>query len=660
MGTFGSFGTVRLGIYAAQKGLDVTGNNITNINTEGYTRQRLNQVSLIPGAADRYFSSYKTRIGQGAVVAGVDQLRDPGLDISYRKAVADVGSANAKLGGLNDLATILDEVGKGDLEQDDGVILSQLNDLRDLINEAITNGVGTYNSLIRESSKSLASLFNSYASKLEQLDKTYQDKLDQEVTEVNNILKNIQELNVAIRNADIRGDEGLELRDQRNLLLDELNEYVKVDVKYSMENIGADTYIEKLTITLANDPPHNHTLVDGEYAAKLGVDKANNYGINLYALRDSSGVKKDPNDTDPVSLLDNDLYGSLQSLRELLTEKGEYSTTPESLDKALQSNVDGVNDILNQIATQNTIIYTSGDQAEIDEATAKREQLLIELKGYVDVETTETPTSFTIQLAGGNKETLLSNQTVTELQKVQDRATGEYSVTVGNAGPSVDAGDLNGTLGSALAAANSPADSTVDPDASSKRGIPYYRMTLDNLARTFAEAMNELNDTGLEGSGALFSNSSSGNDTSNITAANISVSFDWSNDKVSIQATDDPNAPSGDTSQLAKFLDLFNREDIDFLPGNINPGAAGDAYTGSFENMLLRIQSTLAEDQMTTDAVLNNHLVTANDIYVDRDSVMGVDLNDEATSLMTYQKAYAAACRLMTTLNTALDSLLAM
>lgn len=659
MGTFGSFGTVRLGIYAAQKGLDVTGNNITNINTEGYTRQRLNQVSLIPGASDRYFSSYKTRIGQGAVVAGVDQLRDPGLDISYRKAVADVGSANAKLGGLNDLATILDEVGKGDLDQDDGVILSQLNDLRDLINEAITNGVGTYNSLIRESSKSLASLFNTYADKLEKLDKTYQDKLDQEVDEVNNILKNIQELNVAIRNADIRGDEGLELRDQRNLLLDKLNEYVKVDVKYSMENIGADTYVERLTITLANDPPHNHTLVDGEYAAKMGVDKANNYGINLYALRDSSGAKKDPNDTDPVPLLDNDLYGSLQSLRELLTEKGEYSTTPESLDKALQSNVDEVNSILNQIASLNGTIYGGGDQAAIVEATAKRDQLLTELKGYVDVTTSDTP-AFTIQLAGGNKETLLSNQTVTELQKVKDPATGEYSVTVGNAGASVDAGDLNGTLGSALAAANSPADTTLDPDASSKRGIPYYRMTLDNLARTFAERMNELNNTGLAGSGALFSNSSSGNDTSNITAANISVSFDWSNDKVSIQATDDPNAPSGDTSRLAEFLNLFNREDIDFVPGNINPGAAGDAYTGSFENMLLRIQSTLAEDQMTTDAVLNNHLVTANDIYVDRDSVMGVDLNDEATSLMTYQKAYAAACRLMTTLNTALDSLLAM
>lgn len=76
--TFGSFNTVRLGIYAAQKGLDVTGNNITNINTAGYTRQRLDQVSLITSASDRYYSPYKTRVGQGVLTTGVSQLRDPG------------------------------------------------------------------------------------------------------------------------------------------------------------------------------------------------------------------------------------------------------------------------------------------------------------------------------------------------------------------------------------------------------------------------------------------------------------------------------------------------------------------------------------------------------------------------------------------------------
>ena len=68
----------------AQKGLDVTGNNITNINTAGYTRQRLDQVSLITSASDRYYSPYKTRVGQGVLTTGVSQLRDPGPDISYR------------------------------------------------------------------------------------------------------------------------------------------------------------------------------------------------------------------------------------------------------------------------------------------------------------------------------------------------------------------------------------------------------------------------------------------------------------------------------------------------------------------------------------------------------------------------------------------------
>ena len=46
IGTFGSFTAARLGIYGAQASLNVTGNNIANINTNGYTRQRADLVSL--------------------------------------------------------------------------------------------------------------------------------------------------------------------------------------------------------------------------------------------------------------------------------------------------------------------------------------------------------------------------------------------------------------------------------------------------------------------------------------------------------------------------------------------------------------------------------------------------------------------------------------
>ena len=326
--TFGSLTTVKLGIYAAQKGLDVTGNNITNINTNGYTRQRLDQVSLISGGSDRYHSQYNVRVGQGVLVNGVSQLRDPGLDISYRKSQADVGSADSWLAGLKKLAGILDEVGKGDGEQDDGLILNQLNDLRDLINKANTNGIEGYDSLIRQSADTLCDLFNSAAKALAELKTTFEGYLKQDVDEINSILSQIQELNVAIRNSDIRGDEGLELRDQRNLLLDTLSQHMKIDVTYSMEDVGGGLMVEKLTVKLATGG--KNTLIDGEFATKVSTgDEANGYEVKLGALRDMDNKKQNPQDIDPVTLRDTDLYGSLQSLREMLTEKGEYSTQAE-------------------------------------------------------------------------------------------------------------------------------------------------------------------------------------------------------------------------------------------------------------------------------------------------------------------------------------------
>lgn len=564
--TFGCFSTARLGIYAAQKGLDVTGNNITNINTPGYTRQRLDQVSLVTTASDKYFSQYNTRVGQGVLTTGVSQIRDPGLDLLYRSAQAHVGSYGQMLSGLDDIASILDEVGKGDGEQDDGVILNQMNDLRDLISQAITSGMdGGTDRLIYASAKALCRLFNKAANDLTELKGTYESYLEQDVSRVNTILTSIQELNVSIRNADIRGDEALELRDERNRLLDELSSYVKIDVKYSDENVGAGLVVEKLTVSLATGD--KNTLVDGEYASQLSLgtvpmpnpdyDGVNvtdqfldpngnptndpalaaqilddTYPVTVTGLKDLDGVLK-PGAADAL-LEDNDLYGSIQSLREILTEKGEYST-------------------------QN---------------------------------------------------------------------------------------DVN----------------TVDPDAAIKRGIPYYQMALDSLAKEFAEQMNALNTpgAGVSGEGALFSMGSNNNDTTNITASNISVSQAWGEGNVTMIASQDPNASSGDTSNLAAFLNLFTKKQA-FDPKDVaGADAVGAIYNGSFEDMLLRIQSTLAEDQMTTGDVYNNYTLTSNEIYTDRDSVSGVDLNDEATNLMVYQKAYAAACRLMTTLNTALDSLLAM
>ena len=125
IGTFDAFTTARLGIYAAQHGLRVTGNNISNINTAGYTRQRIDQVSLKTGASDMYRSTYDNHVGNGALVTGINQIRDPYLDIRYRNTSSDVGFYDTMLGGLQQIASILDEVGKGE-NGGDGLLYAEL------------------------------------------------------------------------------------------------------------------------------------------------------------------------------------------------------------------------------------------------------------------------------------------------------------------------------------------------------------------------------------------------------------------------------------------------------------------------------------------------------------------------------------------------------
>ena len=114
IGTFGSFTQARLAIYAAQTGITVTGNNISNINTPGYTRQRLDQVSLYVNGADRYYAEGDIRTGQGALVKSLSQIRSPYLDIRYRTLNAQMGFADGKLEILDEIKRILDEVGEGD------------------------------------------------------------------------------------------------------------------------------------------------------------------------------------------------------------------------------------------------------------------------------------------------------------------------------------------------------------------------------------------------------------------------------------------------------------------------------------------------------------------------------------------------------------------
>lgn len=529
--TFGSFTTARLGIYAAQKGLEVTGNNMTNINTTGYTRQRLDQMSFVSGGPDYYAVPMGTKVGNGVITTGVSQLRDPFLDIAYRNANTNVGQADTKLAWLEQVAGVLDEVGKG--SDDNGLLYKQMQDVIDAVNQMITEGAGhkEYDALVRTAAQGLTDLFNTYAKGLEQKKEHLETSLKQDVETVNGLLKNIQELNDSIRKADVRGDSALELRDQRNLALDELSNYMKIEVSYEMEDVGSGTMVEKLVVKVADmkdDKGNPIKLVDGKYVTQAEV-VGDRYQIQLGELKDRFG--KDTPNKQGDQTLDETLQGSLQASRDMLNGKGEFS---------------------------------------------------------------------------------------------------------------------------------SEADRLRDPNATIKRGIPYYQKSLDLLANRFAKIMNDANKPAGNPGGNLFSNSSEGNNATGITAANISISHKWSTGETKLQCSADPNAPASATDNLAHILAELTGKGHEFKPEFVAADAESKVplFTGSFQDMFLNIQGVLGNDIKNTAVVLNSYATTLDEVYVDRDSISGVDLNEEATNMMQYQKAYSAACRLMTTLDQALDKLI--
>jgi hypothetical protein len=268
IGTFGSFTAARLGIYSSQSAMNLVGNNISNINTNGYTRQRLDLVSLHSDGNIRYANSYNLDIGYGVLVDQVSQLRDPFMDIRYRNEQSSVGAYEARLDGLKQLSNILDEVGDGD--GDFGVIEYQFNDLLQQLEILSRNANDdTCDTNVRSSAESLVQLFNDYANALVTSKDTLTDKLKEEVSSVNTILTQIRDLNEQIREAGIYGDNALELRDHRNLLIDELSTYVKVDVRYDMEKIDEFNSVERLNISIAGTGNPPIKLIQGVYGTQL-------------------------------------------------------------------------------------------------------------------------------------------------------------------------------------------------------------------------------------------------------------------------------------------------------------------------------------------------------------------------------------------------------
>ena len=83
MASFYGLEIAKTGLFASQKSLYVTGHNISNANTLGYTRQRLTTSAIPPAADNAMFAPVgRGRVGSGVEIEMLIQLRD-----SFRHAI---------------------------------------------------------------------------------------------------------------------------------------------------------------------------------------------------------------------------------------------------------------------------------------------------------------------------------------------------------------------------------------------------------------------------------------------------------------------------------------------------------------------------------------------------------------------------------------------
>ena len=330
--SFAGFTTAQLAMRASQKALDVTGQNIANINTKGYTRQRLDLISFSTGrGVSKYESSLNVKVGSGVLTTELSQIRDPFLDIRYRNEVANAGTQDQKLAVLKDLEIVFDEVTKNGIQ-------NQISDISSML-QKLSSEVGNseFDSMVKASSDVLTKMFNQYAKQLENIRTEHETNLDIDIDTINDLLSNIHKLNETIKINHIHGNSALELQDQRNSLIDELSGYMKIEVKYEIEQITDQVSVEVPKISLVGDTG-KIPLIDGNFKTEISKETDADGKTNIKMTMPDIITAPVPPATDPVvtpqapqEITEEITAGTVKGILDMLNRTGEFDAGTETV-----------------------------------------------------------------------------------------------------------------------------------------------------------------------------------------------------------------------------------------------------------------------------------------------------------------------------------------
>lgn len=630
--TFFGLNTAYLGLTAANASLNTTSNNISNVETEGYSRQH-----TVQQAADalRTFQTYGCA-GAGVDVLAIERYRDEFYDVKYWENNASLGEYQAKQYYMKQIENYFMDDGD---EEEGG--LKGFSTIFDNMYDAIADikkqsGSDEVRREFLGRAEELAEYFNTMSANLQKMQKDVNSEIKVNVDQINSLAQKIVTLNKQINVIEMAGGNANELRDQRALMIDELSEIVDVETEEQLiedkNNPGRYTGATRFIVRIAG----RQTLVDDQVSntlictARSRYEKVNQSDADgLYDIVWSNGNE--------FSLRNASMGGKLKGLADLRDgNNGEYFHGTVSATDVRTDKVTGV---------KNTIVTVDVDAAYLK-----------------DINKCTLPDNGG-RIMLGNREYYFDSWTM-KYNADKDSYSYEFVLSDNTKNENTSVSGLRGkeaAVGTRI----------------EYQGIPYYMEQMNEWVRCYAKAFNDIMTQ--EGSIDNY-----GNDASRLFLADMPTDAkqftfgNWgegsykssyslncyedsyyrltaANFAVSDEMLKDPNLIAthrGNADEESKY-DIV--DDLIDLKTNVDRMK----FRGSSSSQFLQcILSDISLNAKRANDFNDNYTYISKSIQTQRLSISGVDEDEEAISLVKYQNAYTLASKMIQTLTEVYDRLI--
>jgi len=263
--TFMGLEASKRGLFTQQTALYTTGHNISNANTLGYSRQRVN-MQATPGFPTAGLNQpvYPGHLGTGVEAGSIQRIRDEFIDRQYRQETNKLGYWESKTKAISQMEDVVNEPSEFGLDKAFEQFWKGLQDVGNKPADRAAREVAIGRA------EHLADSLNYLDKQLKMIQGNLGNEIDVSTKQINTIIKQIAAVNKQIQEVEPSGHVPNDLYDVRDVLVDKLNEYIPVSIeRIPSGGLASEVAEGSLKITYKDSNGVVRDLVDGKDFAQF-------------------------------------------------------------------------------------------------------------------------------------------------------------------------------------------------------------------------------------------------------------------------------------------------------------------------------------------------------------------------------------------------------